>query len=660
MRVVEEFPFKFTEVEHFWIPLPDGTRLAARMWRPDSEQPVPALVEYIPYRKRWGTRHRDEPMHRYFAGHGYTAVRIDLRGSGESDGLLLDEYTPQEQQDGADALAWLAAQPWCDGNLGMIGKSWGGFAALQIAALQPPSLKAVIAVCASDDRYADDAHYMGGCLLTENMLWGSVLFTLSATPPDPQIVGPDWRRIWRERLDSLPLYAQRWLSHPTRDDYWKHASVSEEYSRIRCPVYAVSGWADGYSNAVPRMLAGLNCPRRGLIGPWAHVYPHEGVPGPAIGFLQEARAWFDHWLLGRELPPAPILRAWLQGYVPPTENAATRPGRWVAEQAWPSTHILPRELPLAGTRTISTQLEVGQAAGAWCGFGVEGDQPGDQAADDSLSECYDTPVSQPMEILGAPVLRLRVSCDKPFGQLIARLCDVAAPGSLRVSYGVLNLQHRDGHEAPSPLVPGRAYDITLRLNDCAHGFAPGHTLRVALSTSYWPVVWPEQELFTLTVHQAALVLPVRPPDRADATLVPFEPPEQAQGVQYQDLETPMIRRELTRQGKTLVYRNVIDAREDGGPALSRLEPIDLEIGHSIVEEMRVTPGDPGSAVVEVTQEVVTRRDGWDARVRTEHRLSTEHGALVLRASVETWEHDIAVFSRLWETRFPRRSGDAAT
>ncbi|MBK8207073.1 MAG: CocE/NonD family hydrolase [Planctomycetes bacterium] len=652
MRVVEEFPFKFTEVEHFWIPLPDGTRLAARMWRPDSERPVPAIVEYIPYRKRWGTRHRDEPMHRYFAGHGYAAVRIDLRGSGESDGLLLDEYTPQEQQDGADALAWLAAQPWCDGNLGMIGKSWGGFAALQIAALQPPALKAVIAVCASDDRYADDAHYMGGCLLTENLVWGSVLFTLSATPPDPQIVGPDWRRIWRERLDRLPLYAQRWLSHPTRDDYWKQASVSEEYSRIRCPVYAVSGWADGYSNAVPRMLAGLSCPRRGLIGPWAHVYPHEGVPGPAIGFLQEAMSWFDHWMRGRELPPTPMLRAWMQQYVPPAEAAAMRPGRWVAEQAWPSPHIQPRELPLAGTRTISTPLTVGQAAGAWCGFGVEGDEPGDQVADDALSECYDTLVSQPMEILGAPLLRLRVSCDKPFGQLLARLCDVAEPGSLRVSYGVLNLQHRDGHEAPAPLVPGRVYDITLRLNDCAHAFAPGHTLRVALSTSYWPVVWPERESFTLTVYEAALVLPVRPPTPGDSGLADFEPPAQAHGVTFNDLETPIVRRELTRQGQTLVYRNVIDAREDGGPALSRLEPIDLEIGHSIMEEMRVTQGDPGSAVVEVTQEVVTRREGWHAHVRTEHRLSTENGALVLRASVETWEHDIAVFSRLWEERFP--------
>jgi predicted acyl esterase len=184
MRVVQNFPFRIREIENLWIPLPDGTRLAARAWMPESG-PAPAIVEYIPYRKRWGTRTRDEPMHRYFAGHGYAAIRIDIRGSGESEGLLADEYTPKEQQDGVDALRWIAQQPWCDGNVGMIGKSWGGFAALQIAALQPPELKAIIAVCGSDDRYTDDAHYMGGCLLTENLIWGSVLFTLSALPPDP-------------------------------------------------------------------------------------------------------------------------------------------------------------------------------------------------------------------------------------------------------------------------------------------------------------------------------------------------------------------------------------------------------------------------------------------------------------------------------------------
>ena len=649
MRTVEDFPFAIREIEHVWIPMPDGTRLAARLWLPVTDTPVPAITEYIPYGKRWGTRVRDEPMHRWFAGHGYAAIRIDVRGSGESEGLLEDEYTPAEQQDGADAIAWLAEEPWCDGNVGMFGKSWGGFAALQIAALQPPALKAVIAVCASDDRYTDDAHYMGGCLLAENLIWGAVLFNLAAQPPDPELVGPGWRKQWRDRLDRLPLYAERWVKHPNRDNYWKQGSVSEDYSRIQCPVFAVSGWADGYTNAVPRMLANLSCPRRGLIGPWAHVYPQEGKPGPAIGFLQETKAWFDHWLRDSDLPPAPMLRAWVQEFAKPS---ATSAGRWVGEQTWPSPRIEPRKIKLfEGRREVSTPLSIGQAGGPWCAFGA-GDQPGDQREEDKLCVCFDTPVTANTEILGAPLLHLRLSCSKPFGQVVARLCDVDPGGSSqRVSYGVLSLRHHKGADNAASLIPSGEYEVAMRLNDCGHAFAAGHTLRVALSTSYWPIVWPEREPFTLTVHSAELELPVRPP--TSEALPEFAPPEQARGVQYLDLEKPVFRRESTREGKTLIQRFVIDAREDGGPAMSRLEPIDLELGSSISGELSITEGDPASASYEALHESVLRRKGWDCRIRTEHRMTTENGAYVLKASVETWEHDIAVFSRLWEVRIPR-------
>lgn len=680
MQVRQDFPHAFTEVEHSWIPTRDGTRLAARIWLPQGTGPAPAIVEYIPYRKRWGTRTRDEPMHRYFAGHGYAVIRIDLRGSGESEGLLTDEYTAQEQQDGLDALAFIAAQPWCNGRIGMLGKSWGGFNALQIAALRPPQLGAVIAVCASDDRYADDAHYMGGCLLTENLIWGSVLFTLGAQPPDPDLV-PDWRAQWRKRLDHLPLYAERWLRHPTLDEYWQHGSVATDWECINCPVFAVSGWADGYSNAVPRMLANLQCPRKGLIGPWAHLYPHEGIPGPAIGFLQEALRWFDHWLRGRDtgIMREPPLRAWMQEYVPPQQAVTARVGRWVAEDAWPSKRIRtevvnlgigtlrPRmgapddsamlaPLPRGGftPREIPLALRVGQASGAWCGFGVEGDQPGDQREDDSRSLCLDLSIPARFEVLGAPVLRLTVSCDRPFGQLVARLCDVAADGSsLRVSYGVLNLRHRHGHSKPQPLVPDEKYQITLPLNDCGHAFMPGHTLRVAFSASYWPLLWPESEPFKLTLHDATLELPVRPERPEDAELRAYAEPESAAGTQFMDIETPVISREVSQEGASIVYRNVIDAAENGGPAMSRLEPIGLEIGHSILEEMRVTNHQPGSARIEITQEFAVRRPGWDVKVRTEHSLHTQGTDYVLRASVEAWEHDIAVFSRLWDARIPR-------
>ncbi len=278
---------RIQEIENVFIPMPDGGQLAARLFLPiDAEaRPVPAILEYIPYRKRDLMRARDEPIHRYFAAHGYASVRVDVRGSGDSGGVLLDEYSPEELDDALVVIDWISRQAWCAGAVGMMGISWGGFNALQVAALRPASLKAVITLCSTDDRYADDAHYMGGCLLNENMQWGSILTMSGAYPPDPEVVGNRWRDMWLERLDALQPFAAHWMSHPWRDELWKHGSVCEDYDAIEIPVYAIGGWADGYSNAVPRLLANLSCPRKGLIGPWAHNFPHDAVPGPSICFL---------------------------------------------------------------------------------------------------------------------------------------------------------------------------------------------------------------------------------------------------------------------------------------------------------------------------------------------------------------------------------------
>ncbi|HKK29968.1 MAG TPA: CocE/NonD family hydrolase, partial [Alphaproteobacteria bacterium] len=340
MKTVENFPLPVIEEANVFIPLVDGTQLAARIWRPEesARRPVPAILEYIPYRKRFGTAARDEVTHPYLAGHGYACVRVDLRGSGESDGVLEDEYLPQELNDGVEVIAWLAEQDWCDGNVGMMGISWGGFNGLQIAALQPPALKAIVTLCSTDDRYADDIHHMGGCLLSDNLSWASVMFAYNSLPPDPALVGDRWREMWMERMRGSGLWLEKWLEHQRRDDYWKHGSINEDYGAVQCPVYAVSGWADGYSNAVFRLLANLEVPRRGLIGPWSHRYPHFGVPGPAIDFLRDMLRWWDQWLKGIEtgVMKEPMLRAWMQESVPPTASYMHRPGRWVGEPAWPS------------------------------------------------------------------------------------------------------------------------------------------------------------------------------------------------------------------------------------------------------------------------------------------------------------------------------------
>ena len=232
----------------------------------------------------------------------------------------------------------------------MFGISWGGFNALQVAALQPPALKAIVTLCSTDDRYADDVHYMGGAkLASADLGWGGFFFADMCHPPDPLLVGERWREMWLERLQNMPLFLERWLRHQRRDAYWRHGSVCEDYSAIRCPVFAVGGWTDGYTNSVPRLLEHLDVPRKGLIGPWAHAYPHFAKPGPQIGFLQEMLRWWDHWLKGKPtgVMDEPMLRAWMTASHQPASHHETLPGRWVAEPAWPPRGRKPHRLFLA-------------------------------------------------------------------------------------------------------------------------------------------------------------------------------------------------------------------------------------------------------------------------------------------------------------------------
>ena len=350
MKIVEEFPHETEVLDPLFIELSDGVRLAARVWLPTDarERPVPAILEYLPYRRRDGTAERDALTHPYFAGHGYASVRVDMRGAGDSEGVLRGEYLKQEQDDALEIIDWISAQPWCAGTVGMIGISWGGFNGLQIAARRPPALKAVVSICSTDDRYADDIHYMGGCLLNDAPAWNGYMFSINTTPPDPAVVGDEWKSLWVGRLRGSGLWLEDWLTHQRRDSFYQHGSVCENFADIEAAVYAVGGWADGYSNAVFRLLSGLKSPCKGLVGPWAHKYPHFAEPGPAIGFLQECLRWWDHWLKGVEtgIMDEPQLRCWIEDPVPPRTHYKERPGRWVAEASWPSPRIGSRVLHL--------------------------------------------------------------------------------------------------------------------------------------------------------------------------------------------------------------------------------------------------------------------------------------------------------------------------
>jgi hypothetical protein len=686
MKIRDDFPRAVRVLDHQWITLSDGVRLHARIWLPADadDDPVPAILEASPYRLTDGGQ-RDWEVYPYWAGHGYACARVDLRGTGDSEGLIDDEYTAQEQRDVCEVIAWLAARPWCSGNVGMTGISWTGFNSLQVAALRPPALKAIITLMSTDDRYADDVHYKGGCVSGLDMqAWGATMLHYNALPPHPQVVGGEgWRERWRERLQHNADWVVTWLAHQRRDAYWKHGSVCEDYAAIEAAVYAIGGWTDGYHNAVMRLLAGLPGPRKGLIGPWSHSLPHQVVPGPAIGYLQEALRFWDHWLKGIDtgVMDEPMLRVWMEDWVPPAPLIAEHPGRWVAEDTWPSPRIERRVWALGeGTldeagdtgrdtggspadddgaaRLVHRGLQLtGMDAGAWCAEGTPGDWPLDQRAEDGRSLAFTSaPLAVPLEILGAPEVTVRLAVDRPRALVCVRLCDVAPDGcSKLVTRQALNLTHRESHEHPTPLTPGERYTVTVALDTIAHAFAAGHRLRVAVSATYWPWVWPSPEpveLRLFTGGASRLTLPVRPPRPADATLAPFGEPESSAPIEVETLVEPGSRGrrvdwDIDTDTMRYEYRWI-----DGGR--HRDVAADIVTEDHCVYTYELREGDPLSAAARFEgHSDLLRGAQLEVRIDTLNEMRASADEFLLTEEQRAYDHGELVYETAREHRIPR-------
>jgi len=667
-QALAQGPRKVRVLENVWIPMPDGVKLAARLWLPEDAErnPVPAIMDYIPYRKRDTTRLSDERRMPYFASFGYACIRPDIRGAGDSEGLPQDEYVKQEQDDGVEIIAWLAKQPWCTGKVGQFGISWGGFSALQVAARRPPALKAIITHCSTDDRYTDDAHYEGGCIIDDMYDWG-IEHTVNGTrPPDPAIVGERWREMWMQRLEHLDFFVGNWLEHQHRDAFWQHGSVDVDYAQIECAVYAVGGWVDAYHCTIPRMLAGLKCPRKGLIGPWSHNYPNEGVPGPAIDWLTEALRWWDYWLKGIDtgIMSEPMYRVWMQNKEP-TLGMHEVPGRWVAESQWPSPRIKakPYYLTDAGihahpgpevARILKPVQTIGTTAPTWLPFNPDAEAPTDQRIDDARSLTFDSEqLPEPFEILGAPVATLDLAVDKPVAFLIVRLNEVQPTGeSTRVTYGVLNLTQRESREFPTALEPGKRYRIRIQLRDRAHAFRAGNRLRVAISTTHWPLIWPSPEPVTLTLYagRCALDLPVRPPRPEDARLRDFGPPfvPQTSGSTLVEAcdESPRV---FTWDVPT---RTLTGARITPRRRI-RLDATGTELLSETRQHTTICEDDPTSATVENMKIAGFRRDDWNVRTQAALHVNVTQTHLLIVGEIRAFEDDKEVFSRTWDRRIPR-------
>src|SRR5262245_39750710 len=422
--------------EDVFVTMRDGVRLAATLYLPSRPEPWPSLVEALPYRKDDLTAHYRPEYHRFADEFGYVVCRVDVRGTGSSEGTAAGEYTRDELEDLAELVGWLAERPWSNGNVGMYGTSWSGFNALQTAMLRPPALKAICSIFASDDRYADDVHFFGGVLKQLDLAdWPTNMEAVNVLPPVPRVFGLGWRDEWQRRLEANRPWLFDWLEHPTYDAVWKHGPLREDSGSIEAATMLVTGWADGYTNIALRGMRELRCPRRLLAGPWAHVDVETSVPGPTIDLLPEMVRWWDRWLMGVDngVDREPSITVFVRRPTPPAPDLAAYRGEWRFEPGWPIERGRDVRLELAeanaappnpldeGVDWLEVRGDVGWTAWISCAAGPPWGQPIDQRPDEAFSLVYDLATQErELEILGHPVVHVRVSATRPVAYLFCQ------------------------------------------------------------------------------------------------------------------------------------------------------------------------------------------------------------------------------------------------
>lgn len=644
-------------IENSWIPMPDGARLAARLWIPEGAEKaaVPVVLEYIPYRLRDAYRRRDDRWGNELAQYGIAYARVDVRGSGDSDGVIVDEYAPPELNDGVSVIAWLARQPWSNGAVGMRGISWGGINTLQVAAKAPPELKAIMPMGCCDIRYTDDAHYIGGALGLTNFQWGVGFKSVMSAPPDPQIVGSDWVRMWRNRVDSTPAILAQWVSHQRYDQYWQRGSIAVNYQDIKCPVYVVDGWIDTYSNVVGRLLEHLTVPRKGLIGPWGHSYPDAVNPGPGLDWIYEEVRWWQQHLLGVDtgIMDEPMLRTYMPYATPWQVYPQDVPGRWVAESVWPSPRATTSTWYLNSAGKLSHQAAkretlryvadkiVGLDKLQWLPFPPSG-MPTEQSEDDAKSVVFNSPpLGSDLEILGYPLAKIRVASNVPVAKLAVRMTEVTPEGkSWLVSYGLLNLTHRVSHEHPSALNPGEFYDVDIKLFMVAHRFKRGNHIRIALSESLWPLVWPSPEIATLTFElgSSSITLPVRPAPAAEAPFPIPLIPQTAQPFAGLAARPPQEAAQRSPEGVVTLKRESPESSyvvADTGTTMTR--------GGSELNE--ITEGQPNSCVWKQETRGGFKRGDWDCKSMAAYEITSTAKTFTIKESIKLMKDGALFFEQ---------------
>jgi len=510
-------------MEQAWIPMKDGMRLAATLYMPDGAKPgekLPALLEYVPYRKDDGTAAGDYPKHMYFARRGYVSVRVDIRGFGASEGVPPErEYSEQEQSDGEEVVAWLAHQPWSNGNVGMFGISWGGFSALQMAMRHAPGLKAILAVDATAELFHDDVHYIDGMAHIDE-------FELNMDMAEGWVGAPDYwldEKVLRPRFDSPP-WSLLYLKHQRDGPFWREPV--RPLSEITIPSFLIGGLQDGYRDSVPDMLMQSKAPIKAIVGPWNHSFPNDADFGPRVEWRDQAVRWFDYWLKGRDtgVRDDPRLVIYMQHWHPPDPSLESVPGEWRREDVWPPVsakntmlYLQPSHRLSDGGAAVATHRlkyvpTIGVEAGFWWGELLSDVRPVD-----AFSLVYDSPpLENEVAILGRPHALLRASATAPQANWFARLSDVAPNGTVTQITGAgINGAQRESMSEPRDLELGEVYALDIAMHLTSWVFPKGHRIRVAVSNALWPMVLPTPYAMTTSLELGGrdgsrIVLPVVP------------------------------------------------------------------------------------------------------------------------------------------------------
>jgi uncharacterized protein len=529
-------PIYAVRMEKAWIPMKDGVRLAVTLYMPDgakSGEKFPALLEYLPYRKDDCTAAEDYPTHAYFARRGYVGARVDIRGFGASEGVAPErEYSEQEQEDGEQIIAWLASQPWANGNVGMFGISWGGFNAMQMAMRHPPALKAILAAHATAELFHDDVHYMDGMAHIDE-------FELNMDMAEGWTGAPDYTlddKVLGPRFNSPP-WSLLYLKHQHDGPFWRDRV--RPLGEIKIPSFLIGGLQDGYRDNVPDMLMKSGGQVRAIVGPWNHSYPNDADFGPRVEWRDQAVRWFDHWLKGRDtgVEHDPRLVIYMQHWHPPDPNLAEVPGEWRQEDAWPPkeaqdevlffqpNHSLAETTGQQQTHQLKYVPSIGVEAGFWWG-----ELLGDTRPVDAFSLVYDSaPLKEAEAILGRPHALLRASASAPLADWFARLSDVAPDGTVTQITGAgINGAQRESMSDPRDLEPGKVYPLDIEMHLTSWVFPKGHCIRVSISNAQWPMILPTPYAMTTSLelggeNGSRIVLPVVP-ERGEAPPV-FSSPQ---------------------------------------------------------------------------------------------------------------------------------------